>query len=157
MEKFNEVRGELTHPAEIALLEQKIDEIRWNLAETAYHEGVARFNAANYEQARDAFFNSLSHKKDTAYTPRLNYYLAMSLYQLGDFEGAWRYFSQITPSELSTEMDANTRFYRAVSAEKIGDEAEAAEQYDLFLKKFRNHRLADEATKRRSKLDANRK
>ena len=157
VEKFNEVRGELTHPAEIALLEQKIDEIRWNLAEKAYHDGVMRFNSANYEQARDAFFKSLSHKKNTDYTPRLNYYLAMSLYQLGDFEGARRYFSEITPSDLSAEMDANTRFYRAVSAEKLGDVTEAAEQYDMFLKKFRNHRLADLATKNRAKLDTSRK
>ena len=157
VDKFNEVRGELTHPAEIALLEQKIDEIRWNLAEKAYHDGVMRFNTANYEQARDAFFKSLSHKENTDYTPRLNYYLAMSLYQLGDFEGARRYFSKITPSDLSSEMDANTRFYRAVSAEKLGDVTEAIEQYDMFLKKFRNHKLADEATKRRSKLDNVRK
>ena len=54
-------------------------------------------------------------------------------------------------------MDANTRFYRAVSAEKLGDVTEAVEQYDMFLKKFRNHKLADEATKRRSKLDNVRK
>ena len=155
--RFNEVRGELTHPAETELLKQKIDEIQWRLAENAYHEGVMRFNTSNYELARDAFFQSLSHQENTPYTPRLNYYLAMSLYQLGDFEGARRYFSQINPSDMSPEMDANTRFYRAVSAEKLGDETEAAEQYDMFLKKFRNHRLADLAAKNRAKLDTSRK
>lgn len=157
VKRFNEVRGELTHPAETELLKQKIDEIQWRLAENAYHEGVMRFNTSNYELARDAFFQSLSHQENTPYTPRLNYYLAMSLYQLGDFEGARRYFSQITPSDMSPEMDANTRFYRAVSAEKLGDETEAAEQYDMFLKKFRNHRLADLAAKNRAKLDTSRK
>ena len=154
VKKFVEVRDKLTHPAETALLEQRIDDIRWKLAENAYHEGVVRFNASNFEQARDAFFESQAYKENTSYTPRLQYYLAMSLYQLGDYEGARRFFAMINSSELSAEMDANARFYRAVSAEKIGDEAEAFEQYDQFLRKYRYHRLADEAVKRRARVES---
>ena len=154
VEKFTSVRDILTHPAEIALLEQKIDDIRWKIAENAYHDGVMLFNASNYEQSRDAFLKSLQYKENTAYLPRLNYYLAMSLYQLGDYEGARRYFSQINSSDVGSDMDANTRFYRAVSAEKLGDEAEAFEQYDQFLKKYRYHRLADEAVKRRARVES---
>ncbi|MBO4351638.1 MAG: hypothetical protein J6A01_11940 [Proteobacteria bacterium] len=154
VERFTAIRNELTHPAEIALLESKIDDIQWKLAENAYHDGVMLFNASNFEQARDAFFKSLSHKENTSYSPRLYYYLAMSLYQLSDFEGARRYFGKINAADLSAEMDATARFYRGISAEKLGDEAEAFEQFDGFLKKYRYHRLADEATKHRAKNES---
>ena len=50
-------------------------------------------------------------------------------------------------------MDANTRYYRAVSAEKTGNDAEAYEQFDQFIKKYRYHKLAEDASKRRTKLD----
>lgn len=153
VEKFTAVRNELTHPAEIALLEQRIDEIRWKLAENAYHDGVMLYNASNYEQARDAFFKSLSHKENTAYTPRLNFHLAMSLYQLGDFEGARHYFSRLSPNDLSADMDATARFTRALCAEKLGFDDEAYEQFDAFLKKYRFHKLSDEASKHRAKLE----
>lgn len=157
VEKFIEVRDLLTHPAEIALLEQRIDEIQWKLAENAYHDGVMLFNASNYEQARDAFFKSLSFKENTAYSPRLNYYLAMSLFELGDFEGARRYFAQINSADLSSDMDAQARFHRAIAAEKLGDEAEAYEQFDQFLRKYRYHRLASEAAKHRAKVESGRR
>ena len=157
VEKFVEVRDQLTHPAEIALLEQRIDEIQWKLAENAYHDGVMLFNGSNFEQARDAFFKSLSYKENTAYSPRLNYYLAMSLFELGDFEGARRYFSQINSADLSSEMDAQARFHRALAAEKLGDEAEAYEQFDQFLRKYRYHRLSSEAAKYRAKVEAGRR
>lgn len=157
IEKFVEVRDQLTHPAEIALLEQRIDEIQWKLAENAYHDGVMLFNASNFEQARDAFFKSLSHKENTAYSPRLNYYLAMSLFELGDFEGARRYFSYINSADLSSDLDAQARYYRAIAAEKLGDEAEAYEQFDQFLRKYRYHRLAAEAAKHRAKVESGRR
>jgi tetratricopeptide (TPR) repeat protein len=157
IEKFVEVRDQLTHPAEIALLEQRIDEIQWKLAENAYHDGVMLFNASNFEQARDAFFKSLSHKENTAYSPRLNYYLAMSLFELGDFEGARRYFAYINSADLSSDMDAQARYYRAIAAEKLGDEAEAYEQFDQFLRKYRYHRLAAEAAKHRAKVESGRR
>ncbi|MBQ9244485.1 MAG: tetratricopeptide repeat protein [Proteobacteria bacterium] len=155
VETFTEVREQLTtHPAEIALLEAKIDEIQRKLAQNAFDSGILLYNASNYEQARDAFFKSLAHNENAPYTPRLNYHLAMSLYQLGDFEGARRYFALISPSELSADMDAQARFYRAMAAEKLGDDAEAFEQFDLFLKKYRYHKLSDEAAKHRSKLES---
>ena len=157
IEKYTQVIDLLTHPAERALLEAKIDDIRWKLAENAYHDGVMLYNASNYEQARDAFYKSLSYKENTAYAPRLNYYYAMSLYQLSDFEGARRYFSKINPSDLSPEMDAFTRYYRGICAENLGDETEAYEQFDQFLKKYRYHRLADEAEKHRAKVGSARK
>ena len=81
----------------------------------------------------------------------------MSLYQLGDFEGARRYFAKINSADLSSEMDANTRFYRGISAEKLGDVTEAFEQFDSFLRKHRYHRLADEATKHRAKNESGKK
>ena len=111
------------------------------------------YNASNYEQARDAFFKSLSHKENTAYTPRLNFHLAMSLYQLGDFEGARHYFSRLSPNDLSADMDATARFTRALCAEKLGFDDEAYEQFDAFLKKYRFHKLSDEASKHRAKLE----
>ncbi|MBR4985777.1 MAG: tetratricopeptide repeat protein [Proteobacteria bacterium] len=158
VEKFTEVRDQMTtHPAEIALLESKIDEIQQKLAQNAFDSGLLLFKASNYEQARDAFFKSLSHNEHTPYTPRLNYYLAMSLYQLGDFEGARRYFALINPSDLNPEMDAQARFYRAFAAEKLGDDDEAFEQFDQFLKKYRYHKLSDEAAKHRSKLETSRR
>lgn len=156
VEQFAAVRNELTHPAEIALLEEKIESIKWKLAENAYHDGVMLFNASNFEQARDAFFKSFSLQENTSYTPRLYYYLAMSLYQLTDFEGARRYFSRISPSELSPDMDALTRYYRGICAEKLGDENEAYEQFDSFLKKYKFHRLADDAVKHRAKVESGR-
>lgn len=157
VEKFTEVRDELTHPAEIALLEQRIDEIRTKLAENAYHDGVMLYNASNFEQARDAFFKSLSYKENTAYSPRLNYYHAMSLFELGDFEGARRYFAYINSADISADMDAQARFHRAIAAEKLGDDADAYEQFDQFLRKYRYHRLADEAAKHRAKIEPKRR
>lgn len=152
IERFNETRDALTHPAEIALLEQKIDALKWKLAENAFHDGLMLYNAQNFEQSRDAFFKSLTLKENTAYASRLFYFLAMSLYQLGDFEGARKYFMSITASDLGADMEANARFYRAVSEEKLGNDADAYEQFDGFLKKFRYHKFADEAVKHRSKL-----
>lgn len=153
VELFNNTNDSITHPAERALLAHRVDQIRWELAENAFNNGVMLYNAQNYEQARDAFFKSLSLKESTAYAPRLFYFLAMALYQTSDFEGAKRFFARIQPGDLNNEMDANARFYRAVSAEKTGADAEAYEQFDQFIKKYRYHRLADEAAKRRAKLD----
>ena len=154
VDRFVEIRDKLTHPAETALLEQRIDDIRWQLAENAYNDGYSKYNVSNYEQARDAFFESLAFKENTSYTPRLYYYLAMSLFQLNDYEGARRYFAMINTSELNSEMDANTKYYWGISAEKIGDESEAFEQYDSFLKKYRYHRLADEVVKKRARVES---
>jgi len=156
IERFTAVRATLNHPAETALLESRIDGIRWRLADNAYHDGVILYNEQNLEQARDAFFKSLAYKENTAYTHMLHYYLAMSLFQLGDFEGARRYFEQAQAGNLSPDMDANTRFYRAAAAERVGDESEAFTQYDQFLRRYRNHRLADEASKRRARLERSR-
>lgn len=153
VELFNDTNDSITHPAERALLAHRVDQIRWELAENAFNNGVMLYNAQNYEQARDAFFKSLSLKESTAYAPRLFYFLAMALYQTSDFEGAKRFFARIQPGDLNNEMDANARFYRAVSAEKTGSDAEAYEQFEQFIKKYRYHKLADEAAKRRSKLD----
>ena len=156
IERFTAVRAILNHPAETALLESRIDGIRWRLADNAYHDGVILYNDQNLEQARDAFFKSLAYKENTAYSHMLHYYLAMSLFQLGDFEGARRYFEQAQAGNLNPDMDANTRFYRAAAAERVGDESEAFTQYDQFLKRYRNHRLADEASKRRTRLERSR-
>lgn len=157
VEKFNDSREHITHPAERELLSQRIEQIRWELAENAFAHGVMMYNATNFEQARDAFFKSIAQKENTSYAPRLNYYLAMSLYQLSDFEGARRYFALISPGDLNSEMDANARFYRAVATEKVGNDAEAFDLYDQFIKKYRYHKFADEATKRRAKLDVSKR
>ena len=158
VEKFSEVRDQLTtHPAEIALLEAKIDELQQVLARNAFDSGLLLYNSSSYEQARDAFFKSLAHNEIAPYTPRLNYYLAMSLYQLGDFEGARRYFALISPSDLNSDMDAEARFFRALAAEKLGDYAEAFEQFDQFLKKYRYHKHSDEAAKHRTKLESSKR
>lgn len=153
IQKFNASRNAITHPAELALLEQKINETRWFLAENAFHEGVMLFNASNFEQARDAFFKSLAYKENAAFSPRLQYFLAMSLYQLADFEGAYKYFKNISNADLGSDMDANARFYFAMSAEKTGLDAEAYELFSAFLKKFRYHKFADDAAKHRAKLE----
>lgn len=153
VEAFGNTGDRITHPAERALLARRIDEIRRELAENAFDSGVMFYNAQNFEQARDAFFKSLSLKESTAYASRLFYHLAMSLCQLSDYEGASRFFARIRAGELNSEMDANARFYRAVAAEKSGNDAEAYEQYDQFIKKYRYHKLSDEAAKRRAKLD----
>ena len=153
IERYVKIRADLTHPAEAALLEQKIDAVRWRLADNAYHDGLILFREDNLEQARDAFFKSLSYKANTAYSHLLYYYLGKSLYQLGDFAGARSYFEKAQQSELGSELDANARFYRAAAAEKVGDVTDACTQYDQFLKKYRYHRYADEATKRRAKLE----
>lgn len=153
VESFNDTNDRITHPAERALLAHRIDQIRWELAENAFNNGIMLYNDKNFEQARDAFFKSLSLKESTAYAPRLYYFLAMALYQTSDFEGARRFFARIQPGDLNSEMDANTRYYRAVSAEKTGNDAEAYEQFDQFIKKYRYHKLAEDASKRRTKLD----
>ena len=154
IERFNEVRDQLTHPAELALLEAKIDEIRWKLAENAYHDGIVLYNATNFDQARDAFFKSLHYKENTSYTPRLYFYIAMSLYQLGDFEGAKRYFTLIPAGELSADLDAIARYHRGICAEKLGNYAEAVEQFEGFLKKYKYHKLADDAAKHKAKSES---
>ncbi len=153
VEAFGNTADRVTHPAERALLARRIGEIRRELAENAFNSGVMLYNAQNFEQARDAFFKSLSLEESTAYASRLFCYLAMSLFQLSDYEGASRFFARIQPGELNSEMDANARFYRAVAAEKSGNDAEAYEQFDQFIKKYRYHKLSDEAAKRRAKLD----
>lgn len=161
VEHFLEIRNKLTHPAETALLEAKIDEIRWKLAENAYHDGVMLYNSSNYEQARDAFVKSQAYKEYTAYSPRLNFYLAMSYYQVGDFEGARntfaKIFSKLNASDLSPDMDALARYYRAYCAAKTGNESEAYEYFDQFLKKYRYHKFADDAAKQRAKYESARK
>ncbi len=151
IERYVKIRADLTHPAESALLEQKIDTIRWKLADNAYHDGIVLYRDENLEQARDAFFKSLSYKENTAYTDTLHYYLAMSLYQLGDYEGARAYFEKAMQGQLGTEMDANARYFRAISAEKVGDEVEAYSLFDQFLRKYKNHKYSDDAIKRRAK------
>ena len=81
VESFNDTNDRITHPAERALLAHRIDQIRWELAENAFNNGIMLYNDKNFEQARDAFFKSLSLKESTAYAPRLYYFLAMALYQ----------------------------------------------------------------------------
>ncbi len=157
VEAFQTNRGDISHPAENALLSEKIDEIQWKLAENAYHDGVMLYNASNFEQARDAFVKSMTYKENTAYSPRLYFYLSMSYYQVGDFEGARKFFALINSSDLSPDMDALARYYKGICAEKTGNESEAYEYFDQFLKKYRYHRLADEATKHRTKLESARK
>ncbi len=153
IDRFVKIRGDLSHPAEIALLEEKIDSVKWRLADNAYHDGIILYRDDNFEQARDAFYKSLTYKENTAYTHLLYYNLAMSLYQLKDYEEARSYFAKAQQGELGSEFDANAKFYRAAAAEKVGDEKEAYIQYDQFLKKYRYHRFADEATKRRTRLE----
>ena len=154
VDKFNEVRDTITHPAEIALLEQRIDDIRWKIAENAYNDGLSLFQSNNYEQARDYFLKSLQYKENTSYLPRLYYYLAMSCFNLNDYEGARRYFSQIHSSDLNAEMDANAKYYHGIAAEKLGDDADAFDQYDQFLKKYRYHSKADEVVKKRARVES---
>jgi len=156
IDRYNKIRENLKHPAESALLAEKIDTVKWRLADNAYHDGIILFRESNFEQARDAFFKSLNYKENTAYTHLLYYYLAMSFYNLMDYEGARSYFEKAQQGELGSEFDANSKYYRAVSAEKVGDETEAYVQYDQFLKKYRYHRFADEATKHRTKLEKSR-
>ena len=157
IERYIKIQAHLTHPAESALLAQKIDTIRWRLADSAYHDGIILFREQNYDQARDAFFKSLSYKETTAYTHMLYYYLATCLFNLGDFEGARSNFEKAQESgQLNAEFDANARYYRAVAAEKVGDVSEAYTQYDLFTRRYRYHKNADDANRAKARLEKTR-
>jgi tetratricopeptide (TPR) repeat protein len=157
IERYIKVQANMTHPAESALLAQKIDEIRWRLADNAYHDGIILFREQNYDQARDAFYKSQTYKENTSYTHMLNYYLATCLFQLGDFEGARGHFEKAQESgQLNSEFDANARYYRAVCAEKVGDVSEAYTQYDQFTRKYRYHKNADEANRAKARLEKTR-
>lgn len=157
IERYIKIQANLTHPAEAALLAQKIDTIRWRMADNAYHDGIILFREQNYDQARDAFFKSLTYKENTAYTHMLHYYLATCLFQLGDFEGARSNFEKAQENGLlNAEMDANARYYRAVSAEKVGDLSEAYTQYELFTRKYRYHKNADDANRAKARLEKTR-
>ena len=157
IERYIKVQADITRPAESALLAQKIDTIRWRLADSAYHDGIILFREQNYDQARDAFFKSLSYKETTAYTHMLHYYLATCLFNLGDFEGARSNFEKAQESgQLNAEFDANARYYRAVAAEKVGDLSEAYTQYDMFTRKYRYHKNADDANRAKARLEKTR-
>ncbi|MFA5624784.1 MAG: tetratricopeptide repeat protein [Bradymonadales bacterium] len=153
LQRFTEVRGNLNHPAELALLEERIENIRWKLANNSYREALGLYLEGNLEQARDTFFKSQSYKKDTPYTHLLNHYLAMSLFNLGDYEGARQFFREALSADLAPEMDAISRYNFAFASEKVGANTEAYEAYEAFIKKYRYHRLADDASKRQSRLE----
>ena len=155
--RFNEVRAELTHPAELALLEEKIETIRWKLAESIYRQALSLYNEGSYEQARDGFLQSIEYKSITSYTHLLHYYLAMSLFNLGDFEGSRHYFEEALRAELNSEMDASARYNLAFATEKVGDSENAYALYETFIKKYRYHRLSEDAAKRQLKLEQKRK
>ena len=157
IDKYVENRDLILHPAEAALLQDKINEIRGILAENAYHEGRKLYNENSYDQARDAFFKSLSYKEDTPFIDRLHFYYAMSLYYLGDFEGGRRYFAMLGTAELPADLDAQMRYHYGICAEKVGNFQEAYDQFDQFLRRYRNHKLADDASKHRSKVESGRK
>ncbi len=152
LKAFLENRDAITHPAELALLEQKVEAIKWKLADNSYRNGMSFFQDTNYEQARDAFFKSLSYQQQTPNTHLLYYYLATSLYELGDYRGAIVHYKQALQYELGSEYDANARFYLARALERVGNLSDAYRRYETFTRKYRYHRFNEEAKKRMAKI-----
>ena len=153
LERFVAVQDVITNPAELALLQERVDSVRWRLAEDAYRDGLDLFNNGNFEQARDAFFRSLSLKAETPYVHLLHYYLATALHEVGDFEGARNFYRFALNGNLASDMEVLARYHYAVATENVGATSEAYELYEAFLKRFRYHRLAEDVVRRVGRID----
>jgi tetratricopeptide (TPR) repeat protein len=154
--RYVEVQDQLINPAETAMLEARIDTLKWKMAEDAYRSGLSFFNNGEYEKARDAFFLSVSHQAETPYSHLLSYHLGTCLYELGDFEGARNYLKIALAARLPSDLDAEARYLFAVSTEKVGSLDEAFELYESFLKRNRFHKHADDVNRRLGKLERSR-
>lgn len=157
---FVEVRDTLINPAEAALLREKTEALKWKLAEDAYREAYLQFRNKEYERARDGFFHSLSFKEETAFKHLLHYHLGISLFELGDHEGARRYLGlalsveNAIPEDLVEEGD----FFFAVSTYKSGYRDEAYELFNRYIKRHRYTRNFAKSEKyvRRIEIERNR-
>lgn len=154
LERYVAVRDRIINPAEAAMLEARVGAVRWKLAENAYREGLDFFTKENHEQARDAFFHSLSLQTDTPYVHLLNYHLGLSLYHLGDFQGSRHYFEAALAKELPRDLESEARYLYAVATENVGMASEAFELYDAFLKRYRSYNAhADDVHKRMGRIE----
>lgn len=152
--RYIAVRDRVINPAEAAMLEARIGAVRWKLAESAYRQGLDFYGRDNLEQARDAFFHSLSYQTDTPYAHLLNYHLGRTLFSLGDFQGARHYFELALSKDLPRDLEAEARYHYAVATENIGLASDAFELYDAYLKRFRSFtEHADDVHKRMGRIE----
>ena len=156
LERYAEVRDKLINPAESALLEERIEEVRWQQAEQAYQAGLSFIATSSFEQARDAFFQSQALKAETPFTHLLNYYLATSLFELGDFHGAKHYFTEALKYELPRDQEREALYRQAVSMESLGELEAAYLAYESFYKHNRYHDHSDDVVHRMKRIERDR-
>ena len=156
LDRYVEVQDAIVNPAESALLQARIDSLKWKLAEEAYRDGLDLFGKENYEQARDAFFKSLAYQPETPYSNLLNYHLGTSLYELGDFEGARHHFDAALEQNLPTEFEEEARYRTAVATQEAGQTDRAYDLFERFLKRNRYHKRADDVVRRMGRIERQR-
>lgn len=140
VERFPNLQGKLTDRASIELFRREVDRIRQQLAADAWAEGMRAYNANKWAEARDAYQRSRNYSEFSSYTPALNYYLADSLFQLGDFTNAVRYYNvAIASGELSRDVEPLATYRLGESLRSLGRDREALDAYSSFIQRFPNH------------------
>lgn len=146
VEQFTEVQAQIIDRAMIELLRDRVDEITYSLAEESYREGMQYIRQDNWSDARDAFQNSLNHRERTPWEPELNYYLAVALYNLEDYEGALHFFDlALASEELDESNQAYARYRRGEALQSIGSYEAAIEAYQQYREFHPNHRYSGRA------------
>ncbi|MBN1947435.1 MAG: tetratricopeptide repeat protein [Bradymonadales bacterium] len=146
VEQFEELRSLLVDQTMIQLLQDRVEEINYALAEQSYRDGMAMIREERWADARDAFLKSTNHLLRTPWCAALHFNLALALFELEDYEGALAYFDQaLSYQELDPAYQAEARFRRALCLESTGRLAEALEAYTAFRRNHPTHRFASRA------------
>lgn len=146
VEQFARVQAELTDRAMIELLRDRVNEIAYGLAESAYREGLTYMQNERWSEARDAFLESGSRVERTPWAPELNYNLGLALFQLEDYEGALNHLeSALATGELDEAHTADARYTRAEALRETGRLAEAIEGFRGFRDQHPTHRMVGRA------------
>jgi tetratricopeptide (TPR) repeat protein len=156
LDRFIKHGDRIVNRTEFSLLREKVENLKWKLAEDAYHKGVEQFTQEDYERARETFLLSLSYQSETPHSSMLNYYLGMSLYVLRDFEGSRQRLEQALSGPLAREHQDNARYHRAAATEAVGEVDEAYNLYTEYLTFHRGGKYGDTVVQIRDRIDRRR-
>ena len=146
--QFPTVRGKLINRGEKELLSAAVADINRELGSSAFEFGRQEFRKRDYEKARDALLKSVRHVEKAHYSPKLHYFLGMSLYQLSDFAGSVEQLRKALQFKHDRSSSNEAVIHLAMALDKLNRGGEARAAYEYYVKRFAVDKRALDANKR---------
>lgn len=154
VERFAKVKSRIVDRTSLEVFQGEVEHRRQSLAADAYADGLRAYGAKKWSDARSDFERALNYQELAPYTPELNYYLAESLYQLGEHvDAARRYNTAISSGDLGADLQPRGTYRLGESLRAIGRDREALEVYKSFVQHFSSHPWKTSAERRVESLE----